>query len=109
MSLRPALFDLWPSPWPEDCKHVWDIQHLVWGDPVMCRCRVCGVDAVGKGWPPQVVSPGTVVELNRRRTHPEKLPQNAKNSSARKSPAGVPFRRPPQQNRGAVTTFIVTT
>ncbi len=32
VTLRPALFDLWPSPWPEECReHAWQWLYVWFG------------------------------------------------------------------------------
>ena len=48
MTLRPALFDLWPKPWPEDCQHVW---HLSWAmlNYDSYHCNGCNTDLT-KQW-----------------------------------------------------------
>ena len=40
MSLRPALFNLWPSPWPEDCEHAWNMVYGMW-DHYTYHCYLC--------------------------------------------------------------------
>ena len=47
MSLRLALFDLWPSPWPEECKkhawsYAWATMGSSWWMSSMWRCTICG-------------------------------------------------------------------
>ena len=49
MTLRPALFDLWPSLPPEECEHVWDTQmYMVWGTAphVDSTCHLCNYEFV---------------------------------------------------------------
>ena len=42
MSLRPALFNLWPSPWPEGCKkHAWSYAWGMGGGPLTWHCSIC--------------------------------------------------------------------
>ena len=43
MSLRPALFDLWPSPWPEDCEHAWNMTYGMW-DHYTYYCYLCNTN-----------------------------------------------------------------
>ncbi|KKM99961.1 hypothetical protein LCGC14_1142550 [marine sediment metagenome] len=43
MSLRPALFDLWPSPWPEDCEHSWNMVYSLWEHSTY-HCSICNTD-----------------------------------------------------------------
>ena len=76
MSLRPSLFNLWPSPWPEECKeHDWRfVMPKIMGlkGPVY-SCRVCTVEATptaAGGWEylhgvEKELPPGTIIELPR--------------------------------------------
>jgi len=42
VSLRPALFDLWPSPWPEECTHEWRSYSNCIKGRWMYLCTICG-------------------------------------------------------------------
>ena len=44
MSLPPSLYDMYPAPWPEDCKeHAWEKRVDYIGGRIfeLCFCTIC--------------------------------------------------------------------